>query len=279
MAGLICRLHFSSFLQNVEGWGPGPTQHCLSECKSDTQKSLVSRCWAPRIGRKQRFWLPSCPLDILLQPTYIFTLLIYIILYTSISFAESCLRSGQRYPGTVFCIFFILDLFIWGQALREKSSTGKILKMWQFAFDADEMNPARFSRLLRIASSFFDSRHKVLWSSAIYNDVCVASSLVTWSCIMRWKKVSFLECVDKARKQARREHFLQKQIHIWKASWTAEKTKTCNWTLVYRICASSEVNLGLGFLCHWSFLALFLATRRHWSWKPLTFFDAIQYYP
>ena len=117
MAGLICRLHFSSFLQNVEGWGPGPTQHCLSECKSDTQKSLVSRCWAPRIGRKQRFWLPSCPLDILLQPTYIFTLLIYIILYTSISFAESCLRSGQRYPGTVFCIFFILDLFIWGQAL------------------------------------------------------------------------------------------------------------------------------------------------------------------
>jgi hypothetical protein len=40
--------------------------------------------------------------------------------------------------------------------------------------------------------------------------------------------------------------------------------------LVYRICASSEVNLGLGFLCHWSFLALFLATRRHWSWKPLT---------
>lgn len=82
MAGLICRLHFSSFLQNVEGWGPGPTQHCLSECKSDTQKSLVSRCWAaPRIGRKQRFWLPSCPLDILLQPTYIFTLLIYIYIH------------------------------------------------------------------------------------------------------------------------------------------------------------------------------------------------------
>ena len=86
--------------------------------------------------------------------------------------------------------------------------------------------------------------------------------LVTWSCIMRWKKVSFLECVDKARKQARREHFLQKQIHIWKASWTAEKTKTCNWTLVYRICASSEVNLGLGFLCHWSFLALFFGYKK-----------------
>lgn len=150
--------------------------------------------------------------------------------------------------------------------------------MWQFAFDADDMNPARFSRLLRIASSFFDSRHKVLWSSAIYNDVCVASSLVTWSCIMRWKKVLFLECVDKARKQARREHFLQKQIHIWKASWTAEKTKTCNWTLVYRICASSEVNLGLAFLCHWSFLALFWLQEgidRGSDWHFLTLSNTI----
>ena len=30
-----------------------------------------------------------------------------------------CNTMQHRYPGTVFCIFFILDLFIWGEALRE----------------------------------------------------------------------------------------------------------------------------------------------------------------
>lgn len=29
-----------------------------------------------------------------------------------------------RYPGTVFCIFFILDLFIWGEALRDTPRAG-----------------------------------------------------------------------------------------------------------------------------------------------------------
>lgn len=115
-----------------------------------------------------------------------------------------------RYPGTVFCIFFILDLFIWGEALRDtpragiktmtmitmhwwilQSSLGHLRTVkenctpqrqyqhvWAWYHQDVSIKSLWSCQLISIDFGPLElSRHQVLWSSSIHHNVCAASSV------------------------------------------------------------------------------------------------------
>ena len=91
-------------------------------------------------------WKKTTLLTAFLSPGHTFAVNIYLYM-TSKTLDELVLLSlafshkGILERCSAFSSFWICS---YGAKRLEKSSAGKILKMWQFAFDADEMNPPRF---------------------------------------------------------------------------------------------------------------------------------------